>query len=146
MFAMHLNHISQHLDLEFLWGEVLHIQVDRESVLLQTHLEIARWGRGKRKGRNVNDTSTISSLQICSLSRWFILLFLAKNSFLNKHALWLRGITIVVPQAHHVVVRLKLYLQGQGRRQATQGTKYKDGSRRALCCFSKPMPGLVVCL
>lgn len=50
MFAMHLNHISQHLDLEFLWGEVLHIQVDRESVLLQTHLEIARWGQGKRKG------------------------------------------------------------------------------------------------
>lgn len=42
MFAMHLNHISQHLDLELLWGEVLHIQVDRESVLLQTHLEIAR--------------------------------------------------------------------------------------------------------
>lgn len=61
MFAMHLNHISQHLDLEFLWGEVLHIQVDRESVLLQTHLEMARWGRGKRKGRNVNDTSTISA-------------------------------------------------------------------------------------
>lgn len=50
MFAVHLNHISQHLDLEFLWGEVLHIQVDRESVLLQMHLEIVRWkGAGKRK-------------------------------------------------------------------------------------------------
>lgn len=50
MFAVHLNHISQHLDLEFLWGEVLHIQVDRESVLLQTHLEIVRWrGGGRRK-------------------------------------------------------------------------------------------------
>lgn len=42
MFAMHLNHISQHLDLEFFWGEVLHIKVDRKSVLFQTHLEIAR--------------------------------------------------------------------------------------------------------
>jgi len=63
MFAVHLNHISQHLDLEFLWGEVLHIQVDRESVLLQTHLEIARWRRrGRRKdGRSVDDISAVSS-------------------------------------------------------------------------------------
>lgn len=39
MLAMNFNHVSQHLDFQFLGGEVLHIQVDREPVLLHPHLE-----------------------------------------------------------------------------------------------------------
>lgn len=67
MFAVHLNHISQHLDLEFFWGEVLHIQVDRESVLLQTHLEMARWEKEvEEKMLGMWITSTLSSF--CKLA------------------------------------------------------------------------------
>ena len=53
-------------------------------------------------------------------------------------ALWFRGATTVIPKAHHLVIRPKLYLQGQGRRQATQGTNYKDGSGHGFCCLSDP--------
>lgn len=35
--------------------------------------------------------------------------------------LWFRGATTVVPKAQPLVIRIKLYLQGQGRQQATQG-------------------------
>lgn len=95
MFAVHLNHISQHLDLEFLGGEVLHIQVDRESVLLQTHLKTARWGRGSRKsGKNGDYTNTASSfcrLAFCSGS-WSSP-FKLKILFWINMVLWFRGHT-----------------------------------------------------
>lgn len=53
-------------------------------------------------------------------------------------ALWFRGATIVVPKAHHLVIRSKLYLQGQGRRQAPQGTNHKDGSGHGFRGLSGP--------
>lgn len=39
VLAVDLNHVPQNLDFEFLRREVLHVQIHRESVLLQTHLE-----------------------------------------------------------------------------------------------------------
>lgn len=44
----------------------------------------------------------------------------------------------MVPKASHVVIRPKLYLQGQERRQATQGSNHKDGSGHGFCCLSDP--------
>lgn len=52
--------------------------------------------------------------------------------------LWFRGATTVVPKAYHLVIRLKLYLQGQGRKQATQESNHKDGSGHSFCCLSNP--------
>jgi len=53
-------------------------------------------------------------------------------------ALWFRGATTVVPKAYRVVIRPKLYLQGQERRQATQGSDHEDGSAHGFYCLSDP--------
>lgn len=80
--------------------------------------------------------SAVSSF--CFLPRQFILLFLAKHPFLNKH-------DSVVQESHHSGTQgtqlghqVQTLLQGQGRRQATQGTNHKDGSGHGFCCFSDP--------
>lgn len=72
VFAMHLNHISQHLDLELLRGEVLHIQIDREPVLLQAHLgEVG----GKRAGMLLTLVQLCHSVDVLSVQLFYPPLF-----------------------------------------------------------------------
>lgn len=44
----------------------------------------------------------------------------------------------MVPKSYCMVIRPKLYLQGQETRLATQGSNHKERSGHGFCCLSDP--------